>query len=114
MVKELRYLLLIATIIFAYGTYSIILSTYFFAEFFLIITILCYSTVVSLLLKKQWSKYLVYLIAIITSGGWAFFTYNAPYLSRSDIASLALIGASLITFGILSSIYVYKYFKDTP
>ncbi len=117
MIQELRYISLIALIIFAYGSFNIYLSNTYEEPLYLLWTSFCYIAVIGLLLKKQWSKYLVHLLAFVTIAGWLYFTYymysnDWPYYEQSDIYRLFLIGFGLIVTSLLCSIYSHKYFNE--
>ncbi len=119
MIKELRYLLLIALVIFAYGSFNIHASISRGEPLYLIWTVFCYLAVMGLLLKKSWSKYLVYLLAIVTTSGWAYFTYymyinNWPQYESPDILQLFTLGAFLMLTSLWFSVYVHKYFSNKP
>ena len=119
MIKELRYILLIAATIFAYGTFNIFTSIARDEPLYLIWTAFCYVAVIGLLLKKHWSKYFVYILALVTTGGWGYFTYimainNWPQYEKPEILKLYSLGAFLIIVCLFFCVYVYKYFSRKP
>lgn len=119
MIKELRYILLVAGAIFAYGTFNIFASVTREEPLYLIWTAFCYLAVIGLLLKKKWSKYFVYMLAFVTTGGWAYFTYimainNWPQYETPDIIKLFSLGVFLIAISLFFCVYVHKYFNCKP
>ena len=80
------------------------------------LTILYIFAAISLYLRKNWSKYLVYLISAFTSGTWLLAIWvivenGWPHSSiQASIISL-VPGCFLLTVCICSSLIVHKYFK---
>jgi thiol:disulfide interchange protein len=116
MIKDLRYLLLISAVIFAYGCLTLFQSYTLGEPLYLIWTIISYTSVYGLLLKKQWSKYIVYIFLFLLVGGWLWFTLyvasnESPY-KRKFIVGLLFLGAILVTLSLATSIYVHRYFKS--
>lgn len=119
MKKDDRYILIIATIIFLYGTANIYFAINHNEPFYYVWTAFCFPTTIGLLLNKNWSKYLVYLLAFVTSVGWAYFTYSVSIYGWSNyetsyIYKLIILGVFLVGTSVLFSAYVYKYFNNKP
>ena len=118
MIKDLRYLLLISAMIFTYGCLTLFQSYTLGEPLYLIWTVISYTSVYGLLLKKQWSKYLVYIFSFLLVSGWLWFTlYVASSESpnqRLFILRLLFLGAILVILSFATSIYVHKYFKSNP
>jgi len=113
--KQFNCILLIAFIIFGYGSMNIYLANKYEEPFYLIWTAFCFIAVAGLLLNKAWSKFIVYLLSTITIFGWVYFTYfmyqnNWQGYEQNDIYTLFIIGVVLISLSLFSSIYTRKYF----
>ena len=71
---------------------------------------------ISLFLRKSWSKYLIYLVALLTSGTWllailVIFKDGWPYSTVKESVTSLIPGFLLLTVCICGPIVVYKYFK---
>lgn len=119
MKEDYRYIIVIAVTIFIYGAANIFFAIKYNEPFYYVWTAFCFPTVIGLLLNKNWSKYLVYLLSFATTSGWAYFTYTistygwSQYDTEYKIKLIAL-GVFLITASILFSTYAHKYFKQQP
>lgn len=117
MKKDYRYILIIAAVIILYGSANIYFAINHNEPFYYVWTAFCFPTTLGLLLNKNWSKYLVYLLAAVTSGGWAYFTYHMYLYGWSEyetehLQNIFILGVFLIGTSVLFSAYVYKYFKS--
>jgi len=116
MIKELRYLLLVAALIFLYGCFTAFQAFMSGELLYLLWSAISYAATISLLLKKQWSKYLVYVFSLLLVGGWAAFTI---YVAGADMPNqqeylmrLLILGVVLSIISLVSSVYVHNYFKS--
>lgn len=72
---------------------------------------------IALYLRKNWSKYLIYSIALLTSGTWLLAIYVVaqngwPYATIQETIISLIPGFLLLTICICGSIVVHKYFKS--
>jgi len=72
---------------------------------------------IALYLRKNWSKYLIYSIALLTSGTWLLAIYVVaqngwPYATIQETIISLIPGFLLLPICICGSIVVHKYFKS--
>ena len=105
---------LIVAVLFAYGSYTTWLaltSQYWF----LLWTVACYAAAVGLALSKGWSRYLVYLVAAFTAGGWLYAVATLaasrwPYPDTLSSVISLVPGMLLVALCVLCSVFVRRLF----
>jgi hypothetical protein len=105
---------LIVAALVAYGAYTTWLA--FASQYwFLLWSVACYGAAVGLALSKRWSRYLVYLVAAFTAGGWLYVVatiavHRWPYPDvLSSLISL-IPGMLLAVLCLLCSLFVRRLF----
>jgi hypothetical protein len=113
LLRSIAKWLLIAVLV-AYGSYTTWLA--FTSQYwFLLWSVACYGAAVGLALSKRWSRYLVYLVAVFTAGGWLYVvgTIAVTRWPYPDVISsvISLIpGILLVALCVLCSIFVHRLF----
>jgi len=107
---------IIVSILLIYGSYNSWLIYQTGESLFGLWVSACFIASIGLIFNKSWSQYFVYLISLFTTGGWAYFiiylaTTNWPYTEVRDTFIALVPGILFISIPLLSSIYVFKYFK---
>ena len=106
----------VAVILGAYGVYSFIAGYQYSNWSYLIGGVLCLVGAVSLWLKKRWSQYFVYIVAVLFCGSWLFALWQVaergwPYNSLSQTVIALIPGLLMVGIAIGSCVVVYRAFK---
>ena len=107
---------LVVIVIGLHGVYSAWMGYTYFHLISIGFTIISFIAIISLLLEKAWSRYLVYFISILMVVNWvwgvALISFNGwPYDSTAKSIISLIPGLCLITAFIFSSFAVWKHFE---
>ena len=106
----------LATVLVAYGLYTLWLVKLYNSVWFLAWSIPCFVAAAGLMLRRSWAKYVFYVIAACTAGGWTIYVVwlalaGWPYRDAQSTVISLVPGLLLVALCVSASVYVHKYFK---
>jgi hypothetical protein len=107
----------LAAVLAAYGSYTMWLVTVYDSFWFLAWSIPSFVGAAGLIMRRSWAKYVVYVMAACTAGGWATYVgwlavSGWPYRNAQSTVISLVPGLLLVALCVSSSVYVHKYFKS--